>query len=208
METKSRITIVEDNIVVKDGFELLINSMSGNKVVSSYTNCEEALKKIKGDNPDVILMDLNLAGMSGIEGIRKIKKILPAVNIIVISVHEDSEMVFDALCAGANGYITKNSNYNKLLDAIEEVKTGGAPMSASIARMVVNSFQRSQESPLSKRETEVLEKLSKGKSYSIIADELYIHKETVKSHIKNIYFKLQVNSKADAIEKAKKDKLI
>jgi DNA-binding NarL/FixJ family response regulator len=153
-------------------------------------------------------MDLDLPGMHGIEGIQRIKKTHPDINIIVLTVHEDSDMVFEALCAGASGYITKNANHSRLLDAIDEVQTGGAPMSGKIAKMVVDSFQKNQNSPLTSRETEVLEQLAKGKSYSIIADELFIHKETVKSHIKNIYFKLQVNSKAEALEIARKNKLI
>ncbi|MDN5205193.1 response regulator transcription factor [Fulvivirgaceae bacterium BMA10] len=206
--TTSRIVIVEDNEVVKDGFALLLNGIDKYEVVNSYIKCEDALKNLKSDSPDIILMDLELPGMHGVEGIQRIKKELPEVNIIVITVHEDSDLVFQALCAGASGYITKTANYSSLLEAIDEVNAGGAPMSKNIARMVVESFQKNQDSPLTKRETEVLELLSKGKSYSIISEELFIHKETVKSHIKNIYFKLQVHSKAEAIEKALKDKLI
>ncbi|MGK7396717.1 MAG: response regulator [Candidatus Cyclobacteriaceae bacterium M3_2C_046] len=207
-ESVNRIVIVEDNEIVKDGFELLIDSMSHNKVVGSYLNCEDAIKNLNHDKPDLILMDLELPGMHGLQGIKHIKKILPQVNILVITVHENSELVFESLCSGACGYITKSTNYHRLLDAIDEAMSGGAPMSSNIARMVVESFQKNQNSPLSARETEVLELLAKGKSYSVIANELFIHKETVKSHIKNIYFKLQVNSKADAIEKAIKNKLI
>jgi DNA-binding NarL/FixJ family response regulator len=205
---KNRIEIVEDNDVVRDGLQLLINSMSDHTVVGAYDSCEKAIKNINRDQPEVILMDLDLPGMNGIEGIQRIKKTHPHINIIVLTVHEDSEMVFEALCAGASGYITKNANHSRLLDAIDEVQTGGAPMSGKIAKMVVDSFQKNHNSPLTSRETEVLEQLAKGKSYSIIADELFIHKETVKSHIKNIYFKLQVNSKAEALEFARKNKLI
>lgn len=204
----TKICIVEDNEVVKDGFALLIGSINEYDVINTYTNCEDAIKNIHKDQPDIILMDIKLPGMSGIEGTARIKKILPEVKIIVITVHENSELVFEALCAGACGYITKNSNYASLLDAIDEANSGGAPMSSNIARMVVESFQKNQNSPLTARETEVLELIYKGKSYSVIANELFIHKETVKSHIKNIYFKLQVHSKADAIEKALKNKLI
>lgn len=207
-EMKNRIEIVEDNDVVRDGLQLLINSMSDHTVVGAYETCELAIKNLGKDLPDIILMDLDLPGMSGIEGIQRIKKQHQDIHIIVITVHEDSEMVFEALCAGASGYITKNANHSRLLDAIDEVQSGGAPMSSQIARMVVSSFQKNQNSPLTSRETEVLELLAKGKSYSVIADELFIHKETVKSHIKNIYFKLQVNSKADALEIARKNKLI
>lgn len=204
----SRISIIEDNEVVREGYALLIDSVGGHKVVSTYNNCEDALRHLERDRPDIILMDLELPGMNGIEGTQKIKKILPKVDIIVITVHANSELVFQALCAGACGYITKNVGHTKLLDAISEVRNGGAPMSSNIARMVVQSFQRNTNSPLTPRETEVLELLAKGKSYTIIANELFVHKETIKSHIKNIYFKLQVNSKADAIEKALKERLI
>lgn len=208
LEMKNRIEIVEDNDVVRDGLQLLINSMSDHTVVGAYESCEKAIKNINKDQPEVILMDLDLPGMNGIEGIQRIKKTHPEINIIVLTVHEDSEMVFEALCAGASGYITKNANHSRLLDAIDEVQTGGAPMTSKIAKMVVDSFQKNHNSPLTSRETEVLEQLAKGKSYSIIADELFIHKETVKSHIKNIYFKLQVNSKAEALEFARRNKLI
>jgi len=203
-----KIVIIEDNDVVRDGFTLLISSLSAHKVIAAYETCEEAIKKLDKDNPDLVLMDIELPGMSGIEGTRLIKKARPETEILIITVHDDSDLVFQALVAGASGYITKNAPHNRILDAINEVGKGGAPMSSNIARMVVESFQRNQNSPLSPRETEVLEHLSEGKSYSVIADELFIHKETVKSHIKNIYFKLQVNSKAAAIEVAKKNKLI
>lgn len=117
-------------------------------------------------------------------------------------------MVFDALCAGACGYLTKNVPPKKIIDSIKEAYGGGSPMSTSIARMVVQSFHKSNDSPLSPRETEVLQRLSQGKSYTMIADELFIDKETVRSHIKNIYQKLEVHSKAEALEKASRDKLI
>lgn len=208
MEEITKIVIVEDNEIVKDGFTVLLGSFAEYQVVASYTNCEDAIKNLPSDRPNVILMDLELPGMHGIQGIIKIKKILPETDIIVITIHENSELVFEALCAGASGYITKNTNYSRLLDAIKEVKSGGAPMSSNIARLVVDSFRKNPNSPLTARETEVLELLAKGKSYSIIANELFIHKETVKTHLKNIYYKLQVKSKSQAIEIAKKNKLI
>lgn len=204
----TKVCIVEDNDVVREGFEVLVDSMHEFKVSNSFNNCEEAIKFAVENPPDVILMDLELPGMNGIEGIKRLKKLLPGVNIIVITVHENSNLVFSALCAGASGFISKNSDFSKLLDAIKEVVNGGAPLSSKVARMVVESFQKNHDSPLTQRETEVLELLSRGKSYTLIADDLFIHKETVKSHIKNIYFKLQVNSKAEAIEKALKEKLI
>ncbi len=205
---RSRIVIVEDNDVVREGFALIINSISNYYVVNSYDNAEDSIKNLKKDKPDVIIMDLELPGMSGIEAIAAIKKLNPKVDILVNTIYENSELVFQALCAGATGYITKNTNHTELLNAIKELIQGGAPMTSNIAKMVVKSFQKNPNSPISTRETEVLELLAQGKSYSMIARDLFITKETAKSHIKNIYAKLQVNSKSEAIAKATRDKLI
>lgn len=208
METPQRIVIVEDNDAVREGFKLIINDYSDYVVVGAHDTAEKAIKALKKDEPDIVLMDLELPGMHGIVAIAEIKKLKPEINIIVNTVYENGELVFQALCAGASGYITKNSNHQELINAIDELKRGGAPMSSRIAKMVVASFQKNHNSPLSKRETEVLELLAQGKSYSMIADELFITKETAKSHIKNIYSKLQVNSKSEAIAKATQDRLI
>lgn len=203
-----RILIVEDNDAVREGFKLMINNESDYCVVGAYDTAEKAIKNLAKDNPDIVLMDLELPGMHGIEAISEIKKLDATIAIVVNTVHENSDLVFQALCAGASGYITKNTGPKDLLSAIGELTRGGAPMSSKIAKMVVASFQKNQNSPLSKRETEVLELLAQGKSYSMIADELFITKETAKSHIKNIYSKLQVNSKSEAIAKATQEKLI
>lgn len=205
---RSRIVIVEDNDAVREGFSLIINSVSNYYVVSAYNNAEDCIKNLKKDKPEIILMDLELPGMNGIDAIAAIKKINPGIELIVNTIYENSDLVFQALCAGASGYITKNTNHTELLNAIDEVIQGGAPMSSKIAKLVVKSFQKNPNSPLSGRETEVLELLAKGKSYSMIAQELFITKETAKSHIKNIYSKLQVNSKSEAIAKATKEKFI
>ncbi len=207
-ESGLRVVIVEDNIVVKEAFTVYINDLSNHTVINTYTNCEAALKNLLTDAPDILLMDVDLPGMNGIQGIKEARKILPRVNAIVITVHDNTETVFEALCAGASGYITKTSNHFKILDAINEVAAGGAPMSGNIAKMVVESFRKTTESPLTSRETEVLHLIAKGKSYKDIADILFVHVETIKSHIKNIYFKLEVNNKAAAIEKGLKNKLI
>jgi DNA-binding NarL/FixJ family response regulator len=203
-----RICIVEDDNLIRDGFALLINSTYGFKIINTYQRCEEALKNLDSDAPDVVLMDINLPGMNGIEGIQRIKKLRPKTNIIVVTAYENDELVFKALCAGAGGYLTKNMQPTKLLEAIRDIMDGGAPMSTNIARMVVASFQKNRNSPLTARETEVLELLSKGKSYTTIADQLFVDKETIRTHIKNIYWKLEVHSKAEAIERAIRDKLI
>jgi len=203
-----RVVVVEDDKLIREGFANLINESDKYICTAHYDTCEDAIKNLTKDDPQIILMDIGLPGISGIEGIRRIKKIRPQIDIIVVTVHEDDHKVFEALCAGASGYLTKNISPQKLLEAIDETQKGGAPMSTNIARMVVRSFQRNNESPLSTRETEVLQHLARGKSYTMIADELFIDKETVRTHIKNIYRKLEVNSKSEAIEKANRERLI
>lgn len=205
---KIRVGLIEDDSLIREGFTQLINGEENCECVVAYGDCESALKDLENHLLDVVLVDIELPGISGIEGIPKIKTLMPNVNIIVITVHENDELVFEALCAGATGYLTKNISPSKLIESIIDAFQGGAPMSTQIARMVVGSFQKNLDSPLTKRETEVLELLSKGKSYSTIADELFVDKETIRTHIKNIYLKLEVHSKAEAIEKALKDKLI
>ena len=203
-----RIVIVEDDDVIRGSFVSLLNDNERFICIADYDNCEEAIKRLAMDEPDIILMDIGLPGISGIEGIKRIKNIRPHIDILTVTVHDEGEIVFNALCAGATGYLTKNISPQRLIEAIDEVRNGGAPMSTNIARLVIRSFQRSTDSPLSSRETQVLQHLSRGKSYTMIADELYINKETVRTHIKNIYQKLNVHSKSAAIEKASKDRLI
>jgi len=208
MEPLTRITIIEDNEEVKDGYALILNRHPDYVVVNTYTTAEAAIKNLRKDNPDVIFTDLDLPGIDGITGIRKIRKIDRRVQIIVITVLEESTLVFDALCAGASGYITKSSNHIELLEAVDQILHNGAPMSPKIARMVVSSFQRNPDTPLSERETEILSHLAMGKTYKITAEELFIGMETVKSHVKNIYSKLQATSKSEAIKIAKEASLI
>lgn len=211
METQKeavRIVIVEDDDLIRESFVTLINENENYICVSNYNNCEDTINNLSSDRPKIILMDIGLPGISGIEGIKRIKNKVPEIDIITVTIHQEDEKVFDALCAGATGYLTKNVSPQRMIEAINEVLNGGAPMSTNIARMVINSFQKSINSPLTSRETEVLQHLAKGKSYTMIANELFINKETVRSHIKNIYQKLNVNSKAGAIEKATKDRLI
>lgn len=203
-----RIIIIEDNVLISEAFSLLLSLRDNFTVVNTYTNCEDAIENLDQDKPTIVLMDVDLPGMSGIEGTKIIKKKKPDADILIITVFENGKTVFDALCAGASGYLTKNSDQDKLLSAIDEVLEGGAPMSSKIARMVVQSFQKNNNSPLTDRETEILTRISEGKSQTLIAEQLYISKETVKYHIKNIYIKLQVNNKADAIKKGTDEKFI
>ncbi len=207
METLN-IVIVEDDDILRNAFLTIIKNSGNLLCTGSYDCCETAIENLKKDEPDVILMDLNLPGISGIEGIRKIKKIKHSIDIIVITVHNSEAKVFEAICAGACGYLVKNVPEQQVLRAIWEAHNGGAPMNSEIARMIIESFHKNINSPLSNRESEVLGLMAKGKSYSMIADELFINKETVRFHIKNIYYKLGVHSKSDALSIATKEKLI
>jgi len=202
------VSIVEDDPDIRESLALLINGTPGFKCISSFGSCEKAIKGIPKDIPDVVLMDIGLPGLSGIEGIKALKEKLPELDIMVLTIQSDDKVVFEALCAGACGYMIKDTPPAQLLEAIQETRNGGAPMSTLIARMVVQSFQVAQQTSLTTRETEVLTHLCKGKSYKMIADDLYISEETVRRHIKNIYRKLEVHSKSEAVAKAFKEKLV
>lgn len=208
MSAKSKIVIIEDNEDLSKIFVEVLHNTEHLNVISTYTNCEDALKYLKDDAPEIILMDIDLPGINGIEGTKHVKKIFPNCNVIIVTVFENSKTVFDALCAGAIGYLTKNVTSAKLIKAIEEALSGGAPMSMNIAKMVVQSFQRASDSILTPRETEVLAMLAKGSSIKSIAIHFEISPNTVKYHVKNIYDKLQVHNREDAIKKASKNKYI
>jgi DNA-binding NarL/FixJ family response regulator len=202
------ISIVEDDDAIRESLALLIDGTPGYCCISTYGDCETAVKGIEKDSPDVVLMDIELPGMSGIEGVRILRGKMPDIDIIMLTVHKDDKLVFQSLCAGACGYLTKNTTPARLLEAIREVYDGGAPMTTNIARMIVTSFQITPHSQLTKRETEVLAQLCEGLSYKMIADELCISEKTVHFHIKNIYKKLQVHSSAEAVAKALKERLV
>lgn len=205
---RKRVLIVEDDEEIRNSFTLIVNSSQKFMVVSSYGNGEDAIGSIHRDKPEIVLMDIELPGMNGIACSKQIKDKYPHIDVVMVTVYEDSELVFEALKAGASGYITKSANYLELLTALEEIIKGGAPMSSRIARMVIDNFHVNPNSPLTKRETEILQLISEGKTYTQISEELFISKETTKTHIKNIYSKLQVNSKSEAIAKANLEKLI
>ncbi|MGI4870596.1 MAG: response regulator [Janthinobacterium lividum] len=203
METANkRLLIVEDNALIRQGFATVIQRSGNYQVVGQYGTCEEALKNLTKDCPDIVLMDIDLPGMNGIEGTSRIKKLYPNCIVLIITVVEDSDKVFQSLCAGAGGYLVKNTSVNALVTSIDEAVAGGAPMSLHIASLVVKSFAISHDSPLSNRETQVLQSIAQGKTYTKIAAELFINKETVRSHIRSIYHKLEVNNKSDALRKA------
>jgi DNA-binding NarL/FixJ family response regulator len=208
MNRNIKITIIEDDETIRNGYAYLIDATEGYEVVSTYCSYDEAVKKIASDHPDVILLDIELPGTNGVDAIPKLKKLLPQCFVLILTVYESEKLIFNALANGASGYLTKNTPSAKIIESIKEVKEGGGPMSINIAKLVIRSFQKNQESPLSKRETQILELIGDGKSRSQIAKELFIDLETVRSHIKNIYIKLDVNSRADAIKMAKQNKLI
>lgn len=205
---KKRVVLVEDDQEIRNSFNLIVNSSQRFLVVGTYSNCEDAIAALSKDKPEIVLMDIELPGMNGIKGTQIIRDKSPHTEIIMVTVYEDSDLVFEALKAGASGYITKSANYTELLNALEEIVRGGAPMSSRIARMVIDNYHINPNSPLTKRETTILQLISEGKTYTQISEELFISKETAKTHIKNIYSKLQVNSKSEAIAKANQDKLI
>ncbi|WNJ20555.1 response regulator transcription factor [Pontibacter sp. G13] len=204
------VSIVEDVKDIREGLAIIVNQAPDCFVLGTYADGETGVKGILTDTPDVILMDIQMPGISGIECVQLIKSQRPDVDVLMLTVHSDDDHVFKALQAGACGYLTKNTSPERLLEAIREVRAGGAPMSTNVARMVVGSFNsfRKPKPPLTPREREVLEQLCQGKSYKMIADALFISEDTVRHHLKNIYRKLQVNSKSEAVIKALKERLV
>lgn len=196
------ISIVEDVAEIRDGMRFLINQTPGFSCRSTYANAEDALLGLPGDKPQLVVMDIGLPGSTGIECIRKLKSQGCAMQFMVFTVYEDSDQVFEALGAGASGYLLKNTSPDKIITALRELYEGGSPMSLSIARKVVASFHAPAErDKLSAREAEVLALLSKGYLYKEIAEDLFISVGTVRQHIHNIYDKLHVQNRTEAINK-------
>ncbi len=205
-ENVIRIAIVEDDKTVRDGLQMLLNGSSGFSCVAAYGNGEDALAGLPEVNPDVVLMDINLPGMNGIECIIALREQNLSLLFIMLTVFENSDAIFQSLSAGASGYMLKQTPPAKLLESIQDVFHGGSPMSGEIARKVVQSFQypaavTNQIVGLTKREEEILSYLVKGYFYKEIAGLLFISTETVRTHIRNIYEKLQVRTRTEAILK-------
>ena len=200
------VSIVEDIKDIRESLQRMIGSAPGFLCLSTYGNAEDALKDLPKINPDIVLMDINLPGMNGIDCIKKIKTVCPQIQFMMFTIYEDSEQVFDALAAGASGYLLKKTPREKIMGALQELYEGGSPMSAHIARKVVGYFQkerenRSAETQLSPREKEVLELLSKGFLYKEIGDRLNITTGTVQQHIHKIYDKLHVQNRTEAVNR-------
>lgn len=202
------VAIVEDNNDIRNALEQIIGMADGYTLAGSCVNGEDALIKIPQLKPRIVLMDINLGGINGIEVVRQLKEKLPDILFMMCTIYEEDEKIFEALNAGASGYVLKKTAPDKLLEAIKELYYGGAPMSSQIARKVVTTFQNKTSvilndalDILSKREKETLEMLSKGYSYKEIAEKLFISSQTVRKHVYHIYEKLHVGSRIEAVNK-------
>ncbi len=199
------VAIVEDIKDIREGLKLLIDNCDGFACSEVYVNAEDAVKGLPQSMPDVVLMDINLPGISGIEAVKQLKDKCPTTQFIMSTVYEDDENIFESLKAGASGYLLKKTAPTRILDAITEVYNGGSPMSTQIARKVIASFQRKgsidEVDILTPKEKEILKALSKGLRYKEIADDMNIGMETVRSHARKIYEKLQVQSRTEALNK-------
>lgn len=193
---------------------MLISATPGITCIGTYPDCRDMLIYIESDVPDVVLMDIEMPGMNGIEAVKLIKQHFPGVQILMQTMFDDDDYIFEAICSGASGYILKTTTPLGYTEAIKNVHAGGSPMSPSIARKVFELFKTNLASQvdvnynLTDKEKEILQNLVKGKSYKMIAEEMSISTETVKTHMKNIYTKLHVNSNTEAVVKAIKDKII
>ena len=209
------VAIVEDNNTIREGLAQLINGTDGYKCIGAFGDVESFLPKITSLPINVVLMDIGLPGMNGIEGAKSAVLKNPDLSILMLTVYEESEFVFDALCAGACGYLVKKTPPARLLEAIKDANDGGSPMSSRIARQVITAFKegksiahQAQNYDLSDREISVLNLLSDGSNYQEIAETLFISVDTVRHHIRNIYKKLHVHSQSEAVAKAIRKKII
>jgi DNA-binding NarL/FixJ family response regulator len=212
-EKPIRTTIIEDQKDLREALATLINYTPGFTCTGAFRSMEEAIAKIKYDLPDVVLSDIGLPGMNGIEGIKILKESYPKLIILMLSVYDDDERIFDALCAGASGYLLKHTPPLKLLESLKEAVTGGAPMSPEIAMKVIKLFRDIRppervDYELTPHETRLLKLIVEGHNYTTAAEELGVKFSTIKFHMQNIYDKLQVHSKSEAVSKALRDRII
>lgn len=208
----ARILIYEDNDLLRDSIRSMLALSPEIAVCGEFKNPSDIVQQVTEIEPDLILMDIDMPEVNGIEAVKRIRTFNHHVVIIMLTVFDDNDHVFDAICAGASGYLLKKHISSKLFDSINESLDGGAPMSPSIARMVISAMHRKTNAPnsyqLTARETEILASLSRGNSYKLIAAEFSISIDTVRSHIKKIYEKLQVHSQTEAVSKALNEGLV
>jgi DNA-binding NarL/FixJ family response regulator len=200
------VAIVDDETGLRQSIATFINGTPGFRCGSTYSSAEAALRGLPADPPNVVLMDIHMAGMDGIECVQRLKAMLPDLQIVMLTVYEDTDQIFKALAAGASGYLLKRLTPTKLLEAINEVHAGGSPMSSSIARKVVISFQKASpaadgDALLSPREQSVLDGVSQGLAYKQIADQMGISVTTIRTYLRRIYDKLHVQSRSEAVAK-------
>ena len=208
-----KVAIIEDLRDVREGLAILIDGTSGFDCVGRYRSVEEAIAKVVPQEPNIILTDIGLPGVDGIEGIKILRKTLPEASFLALSVYDDDERIFAALCAGACGYLLKNTEPARLIESLQEVASGGAPMSPEVARKVVILFRdfappSHADYHLTPQETELLRLLTEGHSYKTAARQLKISFHTVSFHLRNVYEKLQVHSKSEAVIKALRENLV
>lgn len=209
-----RVAIFDDNTQLRESLFNFIDASEGFICTGAFANCENILQNVKDTKPDVILMDIEMPGINGIDAVAMIKSKYPDVKILMQTIFEDDDKIFQSICNGAEGYILKNTPPEEILSALKEIYEGGAPMTPAIASKVLKMFKHNLSTDanesfnLSPREKEILKCLVEGMSYKLVADSCYISIETVSGHIKNIYRKLQVHSKSEAVVKAIKSKII
>lgn len=209
-----KVAIFEDNRSLREGLFQLIDGSDGFRCVGAFANCERLIKQIEDARPDVILMDIELPGISGIDAVKILKENFPEIKVLMETIFEDDDKIFNSICNGAEGYILKNTPPVLILSAIKEIYEGGAPMTPSVASKVLKMFKKNSSSSLkesfnlSEREKEILKNLVEGMSYKMIAANCFISIDTVSGHIKNIYKKLRVHSKSEAVTKAIKKNII
>jgi DNA-binding NarL/FixJ family response regulator len=208
-----KVAIIEDRREIRDGLGMLINGTEGYQLTGSFRSVEEALEKIGHNLPTVVLSDIGLPGMSGIEGVRILKERHPDLMVLMLSVYDDDDRIFDALCAGANGYLLKKTPPARLIESLKEAVMGGAPMSPEVARRVVSLFRdfrppERADYQLTPHETRLLKLLVEGHNYKTAALELGVSVNTISFHMKHIYEKLQVHSKSEAVAKALQNRLV
>ena len=208
-----KVGIIEDQSKIREGLRSLIDGTDGYRCVCSFGSMEEALAKIDRELPDVLLMDIGLPGMSGIEDIRRIKDLHPGLSVLMLTVYDDDQRIFDALCAGASGYLLKKTPPARLLESLQEVMGGGAPMSPDVARRVVALFRdirppAEDGHQLTPHEIRILKLLVEGYNYKTAADQLDVSINTIRFHMRSIYEKLQVHSKSEAVSKALRHRIV
>lgn len=210
MEHVIKVGIIEDNEYMREGWETFIEHEEDLSVIGSFGSCEEAFESDAINRVDLMIMDIGLPGMSGIEGVKYMREHHPDTNIIMATIHDDDDHIFDALKAGAVGYLMKKVTPDEMVEAIRNAHEGGSPITPNIARKIISTFQQAadMEEELSEREIQILKQLSTGRSYAAIGKEIYLSVDGVRHHIRNIYQKLEVHSRSEAIAKGINKKII